>query len=557
MCFNHYICKMKHFLNIMLVQKFTYCCLIVFFSLTIRLTGQQMKSGVIIQAHSYDLRALKEVMKNSLRNAEVGISKIELLNEETGLFYISFQEPIDELTLSQVRNIQGIENANFDEYLELRSNPDDPNYNKQYAIGLTKINEVWETTTGGKTSDNKEIVVAVIDDGIDIDHEDIVVNIFANTAEIPNDGVDNDANGIVDDYRVFNVDNSNGDPLVKSHGTSVTGILGAAGNNSKGVTGVNWNIRILAIVGVNMLSEIIKSYDHVLRMKRAYVSSNGVKGANVMVTSYSGGISRVFADQAPYKPWCELYNLLGSEGVLSVGSAPNENVDVDVVGDMPSTCTSPYFICVTNIDNAGQKVIQAGYGKASVDLGAPGEDIETTKPQNSYGTISGTSASAPIVAGTAALLFSVPCAPLAQLIELNPRAAVEAVRDAILLGVSPSSTLDGKTSSNGNLDAFGALKLMAEPCDGTLVLPSVKGPLEITDVQIVSQEIYVEYTSPDDEDVTLMITNTLGKILVYKEYQQQLFGQRILIHDMGEVAAGVYFVSIIHGKEIATVSIWK
>ena len=222
----------------------------------------------------------------------------------------------------------------------------------------------------------KEIVVAVLDDGIDVNHEDLMGNIFINNKEIPNDKIDNDGNGYIDDYKGYNIDLGNGTAVAQNHGTGVSGIIGAIGNNQLGISGINWKIKILPIFGVNQLDEIIMAYSYVLKMKRLYLSSKGDKGAFVVVTNYSGGISKAWGDVEPYKQWCAMYDLLGAEGILSVGATDNEPINVDVIGDMPSTCTH-LISFQPPIWTKTEKSIQSGLWNQIYCYGCTGEEIYT------------------------------------------------------------------------------------------------------------------------------------------------------------------------------------
>jgi subtilisin family serine protease len=290
-------------------------------------------------------------------------------------------------------------------------------------------------------------------------------------------------------------------------------------------------------------------------MKRLYRSSNGTKGANIVVTNYSGGIPKVFPDDPSFKPWCDLYNLLGTEGILSIGSAPNDEVDVDVVGDMPSTCTSPYFICVTNIDESGKKIVDAGFGKKSVDIGAPGDKVETTKTFDTYGSFTGTSASAPMVAGVIALLYAIPCSTLATMTKQNPKAASELVRDAVLSGTTYEASLNNITTSNGILNGEKALTKLLEVCND-IILPSPKGNLTITNVEVLSNRVRIEYIAPDDENESLMLIDASGKTIQFHTFAPIKVGQRYFeLTIPSEVPHGVYVLTLIHGEEVASRSL--
>src|SRR5690606_21042813 len=171
----------------------------------------------------------------------------------------------------------------------------------------------------------------------------------------------------------------------KDHGTWVSSIIGAEGDNSTGVAGINWDVKLLPISGVTNKARILVAYDYIYRMRKAYNDSNGEEGAFILVTNYSGGIDKQFGSDPSNQPWCNYYDLMGLEGILSVVATVNDDINVDVEGDMPSTCSSPYVVAVTNLNQMGSKPNRAGYGNVSIDLGAPGENIYGAEKSDNYG----------------------------------------------------------------------------------------------------------------------------------------------------------------------------
>lgn len=340
--------------------------------------------------------------------------------------------------------------------------PNDPGFINQKDMALIAMSKAWDISTGGVTTSGDTIVVAILDDGYQIDHLDLVHNLWINRGEIANDGIDNDLNNYVDDRIGYNVTNKNDTHPIHSHGTSVAGIIGATGNNGIGVSGVNWDVKVMLLSGADFESSVIESYQYVLDMRIAYAQSNGTQGAFVVATNLSGGINRAFAADHPL--WCEMYDKLGQKGILSVCSAPNESISVDLDGDMPTTCTSPYLITVTNVDESDVLVESAGFGSVSIDMGAPGDGTVTTATTNKYKNFDGTSAAAPHVAGMIALMYSTPCTDFLYDIESNPSGTASRIRDIILTTGRPNNSLTDMTVTGRRLQADAAMLATVADC---------------------------------------------------------------------------------------------
>lgn len=324
--------------------------------------------------------------------------------------------------------------------------------------------EAWDITTGGSTVQGDDIVAAVLDDGHDLDHPDFEDNLWVNSLEIPGNGIDDDNNGYIDDYEGWSIVTNSDNIAGGGHGTPVAGIIGAKGNNGIGVTGVNWDVKVMIIKNNFNTNEaaVIEAYSYALTMRQMYNESNGEEGAFVVATNASWGVDFGNPENAPL--WCGFYDILGANGILSCGATINGNQNVDVIGDLPTACPSDYMISVTNCNNTDNKVTNAGYGAETIDLGAHGANAFTTALGSGYGGFGGTSGATPHVTGAIALLYSAPCPSFIALAKADPEAAALLARQYILDGVDPNESLEGITTTGGRLNLKNSLDLLMADC---------------------------------------------------------------------------------------------
>ncbi len=356
---------------------------------------------------------------------------------------------------------------------QLRAVPNDPQFGSQWQFinnGQTggvvdadiDMDLAWDLGTGGVTSDGDTIVVCVVDDGVNLNHPDFGDNLWINNHEIPGNEIDDDGNGYIDDIYGWNAfDNNNDVMLDGDHGTIVAGIVGAKGNNGIGVSGVLWDVKVMNVRGEGPEALALAAYAYPYTMRKMYNESNGAKGAFVVSTNASWGVNMGQPEDAPI--WCDFYNMLGEVGILNIGATINSNLNVDEVGDLPTTCGSNYLVSVTNMNKNDEKVNSAGFGKRHIDLGAFGQQVYSMS-YNSYGNFGGTSAAAPQVAGVAALLYSADCPDFISLAKSNPSQAALVVKDCILHGVEPNESLLDRTSTGGRLNAHHSMQNLIANC---------------------------------------------------------------------------------------------
>ena len=438
----------------------------------------------------------------------------------------------------------------YDQPLEYRNaEPNDSHFDEQWNMKNIRADLVWEETTGGQTIDGKRIVVGVLEKGIDPTHEDLVDNIWKNEAEIPNNGIDDDNNGYVDDYLGLNLidlsdihtaDTREGERT--AHGTQVAGVIGAKGNNDMGITGVNWDIDLLIFSKVSLASHVIEAQEYAYQMRKKFNETEGREGAFIVALNHSFGFDGKLEDFDMGMEMCQMMDLSGQVGILSVVATYNDPLDVDEVGDVLPNCTSDFVIAVTSSNEQNEQERARGYGATSIDLAAPGEQIFTLDLDNDYGLVSGTSLAAPLVAGTIGLLYSLPCEQLGTDAIANPKTTATFMKEIILNGVQPLSN-DNATSTvtNGRLDAFAAMASIQLYCGKP---ESVNFSIMELYPNPATTQLNLVFETPDFEDYQLSITNTLGQTLIAKTVKASRFVENQLIEDVSFFPSGNYFLTL-------------
>jgi subtilisin family serine protease len=278
----------------------------------------------------------------------------------------------------------------------------------------------WDVTTGSKS-----IIVGVVDSGVDYTHSDLAPNVWSNPGGTA--GCPAGSHG-------YNAVASNCDPMddvPASHGTHVSGILGAAGNNGIGVAGVNWTTNIMGLkafdaAGNTNIARLIAAIDFAVRAKSS--------GVNVRVLNCSWGLSSFS------QGLLDEINIAGAHDILVVAAAPdNTSQNVDVTPDYPSSYHAGNVISVTGIDNADR--LFGGFGAGSVHIAAPAFDILSTVRGGGYGYLSGTSMAAPFVTGAIALLFAA-----------QPTLTSSDAKSMVVGAAAPDPAVKGITVSGGRLD---------------------------------------------------------------------------------------------------------
>lgn len=456
--------------------------------------------------------------------------------------------------LQAIRNHPAVEIAQFNHKVQERELiPNDPSFNLQWAFKNTgqsngtpgadiKATEAWEITTNGVTALGDSIVVAVIDGGIDLAHDDL--NYWKNYHEIPGNFIDDDNNGYIDDFDGWNAYSNTGNMQINDHGTHVAGIIAAKTNNGLGVAGVSFNSKVLPVAGSgNNEVLVVSSYDYVYTMRKLYNESQGSLGAFIVASNSSFGIDG--GNPADYPLWAAMYDSMGMVGILNVASTANKGWDVDINGDIPTAMTNESLITVTNTTNLDLRNSQAAWGYNSIDLGAPGTSIYSTRQGNTYGNKTGTSMSSPMVSGSIALLYATSSPTVLQEFRESPELAVAKFKRYILATVDTIPTLVGMTVSGGRLNLLNAVMMAANPPNLSSDPASINFAIKPNTLDTLTIHLSSSATEPDLYSIVLDPDTTLMQIDTYSGIFSPGVSEEVhLMFNTTNVAEGIYNLSI-------------
>ena len=348
------------------------------------------------------------------------VSSVNVMRQELGSFVKStipgqnivvIKRPVFELTDSVVKTLSqnpmvDIVEPNF--IYRINKVPNDPMFGQLWGmqntgqkdseakVGVAGVDigatQAWDIETG-----SKDVIVAVVDTGINYNHPDLKDNVWTNTAELNGKaGVDDDNNGIIDDiYGASFVDAAKptGNNLDDhGHGSHCSGTIGARGDDGKGIVGVNWNVRIMGVKflgadGSGSLEGALAAIDYATKM-----------GAKVISNSWGGGGYSETLKQAIQRS--------NDAGAIFVAAAGNESNNNDTNPTYPASYDVPNVLSVAAIDNRGQIASFSNYGAKTVHVAAPGVNIYSSITGSNYDSWSGTSMATPHVSGMAALLLA-------------------------------------------------------------------------------------------------------------------------------------------------------
>jgi subtilisin family serine protease len=316
--------------------------------------------------------------------------------------------------------------------------PNDPMFAEQWALNNTGQSggkqkadigaiEAWKKSKG-----SRDVVVAVLDSGVDYKHPDLVNNIWTRPDNIP--AYKDKELGSINDLHGYNAADNNGDPMDDNgHGTHCAGIIGAEGDNGEGISGINQQVTIMPLKflsrsGSGSTKDAIEAINYAIERKRA--------GVNIRVINASWGstaFSRALQD---------VIAAANEEGILFIAAAGNNGSSNDSWPHYPSNYNVPNVISVAALDRSDAMASFSNFGTKTVHIAAPGKDILSTWLNGAYREASGTSMATPYVAGVAALL-------LAQ----DPKMSVQKLKEKLLKSNDPLESLIGKLQNAGRISA--------------------------------------------------------------------------------------------------------
>lgn len=428
--------------------------------------------------------------------------------------------------------------------IEYRKSPDDPSFVAQWSLKSIEAEQAWDISTGGMTKDSQEIVLAVIDESFLLNHDDMIDRYWKNEKEIPNNNIDDDMNGYIDDYDGWNAFEDTGYVHLRkatNHGTMISGIMGATTNNSQDISSINWNMKVMPILGGGTIIEsvIIKAYDYVLNQRLIYNRTNGDSGAFVVGANSSFGVNN--GKPQDYPAWCEMFNTMGDAGIISVGAGPNLTINIDNVGDVPCNCSSNYLIAVTRTD-INDELNGGGYGSVNMDLGAPGVGVLSLSATNSVTTGTGTSYAAPMVTAALGLMYSAIPYDSIQTYENRPAELAQKVRTLLLDNTKSVSTLSNKSTTGGMLNLYRSVLAASN-------FQNVSASQTEIDFESDHLLIYpnptqgfasIKLSSLDQSKYTLGLFSTTGHRLL----ENEISSSEIVELNLQNLSSGVYYLHL-------------
>lgn len=507
---------------------------ILFLTVLILLFGSAMRAGDVyaterpLYVPGEILVKFKADAANDMKLALKNLHRLELIRR-LGRIDVEHLRILSDVSVEEI--IKKLKDSGIVEYAEpnyyryLNAVPNDPQYPNMWGLNNTgqtggtpdadiDAAEAWDITTG-----DPNFVVADIDSGLDMTHPDIAANVWTNPDEIPGNSIDDDGNGYIDDIHGWDFSGNDNDPsdtvaVCGGHGTHTAGTIGAAGNNGIGVTGVNWNVKVMPLkVFKQVLIIFCSASDSDIIEAINYAADKGVRVSN---NSYGGGSY----NQA-------LYDAIRASKSLYVAAAGNGGIDGigdnnDVTPEYPASYNLANIVSVAATDHNDALASFSNYGTTSVDLAAPGVNILSTTPNNTYSSYDGTSMATPHVVGVAALLWAD-----------DPNLTVNEVKWRLLKGVDPKGLpvlSGGRLNINNSLNLPLPLVTVDLSPVGSTNVPrggTISYNILITNQSSTNQNVKVSIVAqmPDGSEVALngpaTINMTAGQV-ISKTFSRQV-----------------------------------
>ncbi len=352
---------------------------------------------------------------------------------------VAYAEPVQEIRLDDPPVTS---RTKYYDNGDIKSSPNDPQFAEQWALNNTGQNggkanaHIDALKAWAKTQGSSEVVVAVLDTGVDYTHTDLAENMWIRPESLPE--YTDDELGTINDLHGFDANVNASDPMDENgHGTHCSGIIGAEGDNGEGIAGINWHVKIMPLKflgrgGFGSTKDAIEAINYAIDRKK--------NGVNIRVINASWGSTQ------KSKALEDAIRAAGDAGILFVAAAGNSSTDNDKRGHFPSNYDLPNVISVAALDRNDVLASFSNFGAKTVHVAAPGREILSTWLNDEYREASGTSMAAPQVAGIAALIVA-----------SEPKISMAKLRERILKSVDPIDGLSGKVVVGGRLNAAKAL----------------------------------------------------------------------------------------------------
>ena len=320
----------------------------------------------------------------------------------------------------------------------------DPKVSKIWSFDDRSDNgiSINKTYAENATAPVEQIIVAVVDTGVDYNHEDLKDVMWTNPGEIAGNGIDDDNNGYIDDVHGINTlkrdsqGNATADMMdTHSHGTHVSGTIGAKQNNGIGIAGITSNVRIM---GIRTIPNNDDETDIDVAESFLYAAKMGAKIINCSFGKSKNEGGNLVKDTIDH---------IGQQyGVLVIAAAGNDSTDIDRRQTWPASYESDNLMVVASTSSSGGLSGFSNYGSKSVDIAAPGSSIYSSTPGNRYGSMSGTSMACPTTVGVAA-----------EVLANNPALTPVELKKLLMDTVTPIGRFSGRLASAGRVDLLRAL----------------------------------------------------------------------------------------------------